>query len=326
MSSSDGEKQAFKPIDIKTLDSFEAEQANKDDKAAPDFNRFKMLFEKSAFEDEEPYSFEAIYDPEKEQEEIIFKPLIERPGVKADKDSSQENNPSAQPSDAEAEPLPELPEETIEEIAYREGFERGMADGMQEGEKKGFDQGKKKGEQEGFEKGHEEGFAKGEQEGFESGEKAGEEKGENETREKGSEILNSLEQTLSSADQTLELLVDRYEDRIISLVQQIAQKAVLAKIETDETVVRQMIIEALKTLVEPEEVVLNICPEDYEYIEMIKEEFFEQVESLNRISVRSDPSVLRGGCRIETRTGTVSTDPQSRLDAIFEAMKEAGKE
>jgi len=57
---------------------------------------------------------------------------------------------------------------------------------------------------------------------------------------------------------------------------------------------------------------------------MIKDEFFEQIDSLNSISVRSDPSIKRGGCRIDTNTASVSTDPESRLDAIFNAMKSAG--
>jgi len=116
----------------------------------------------------------------------------------------------------------------------------------------------------------------------------------------------------------------RYEARIISLIRQIAKKVVMAQIEIDDGIVKQLIIDALKALVNPEEVVLSISEEDYEYIEMIKEEFFDEIESLKSISVKSDPSVKRGGCRIDTSTASISSDPESRLEAIFEAVRKAG--
>ena len=57
---------------------------------------------------------------------------------------------------------------------------------------------------------------------------------------------------------------------------------------------------------------------------MIKDEFFTEIESLNRIAVKSDPSIKKGGCKIETATASIVTDPESKLDAIYEALKNAG--
>ncbi len=313
----------FRPIDVKSLDNFEKEQQNKSEESEPDFNRFKMLFEKPAFEEQETYAFEAIYDVEKEQEEIVFKPLIER---KEDTDSLKDDESDKKNAKAENEEeiKPDEPEETLEEKAYREGFERGVAEGAQEGEKLGYEEGFKKGEKEGLEKGEKEGFEKGEQDGIAKGTQIGEEKAKTEGDEKAKEILQSLDEALKATDQTLELLVDKYEGRIISLIQHIAQKVVLAKVEIDETIARDQILDAFKNLVEPEEVTLYVSVEDYEYIEMIKDEFFDQIESLSRISVRSDASIKRGGCKIETNTASITTDPESRLQKIFEAIKSIG--
>ena len=129
---------------------------------------------------------------------------------------------------------------------------------------------------------------------------------------------------MKTADQTLDLLVEKYEKKIISLIQQIAEKAVMAQVAIDDEIVRNMILDALKALVQPEEVILSVSLDDYEYIEMIKDEFFDQIDSLESVSVRSDPSIARGGCKIETITASVSADPESRLEAIFEAIKNAG--
>lgn len=322
MSLSDMDDHQFKPMDVGSLETFDKEHLNKTDESEPDFSRFKLLFEKPKFENEEPYEFEAFYDLTKEREEIVFKPLIEpkkKPGEKGKAGRDPEGL-----EDISGKQDSQEPEETPEEKGYRVGLERGMEQGMEQGQKQGFEQGFKKGEIEGFEKGEHQGLEKGQQQGFEQGLKEGEEKGTQETREKAVEILNSLEESLKSADQTLELLVEKYESRIISLIQQIARKAVMAQLEIDDEIVRHMILDALKTLVKPEEVVLSVSQEDYEYIEMIKDEFFEQIDSLNSVSVRSDPSINRGGCKIETITASVSADPELKLDAIFEAIKKAG--
>ncbi len=318
----------FKPMTLSSLESFDAEFSNKTDATDPDFNRFKALFEKPEFEPEETYEFKAMYDPEKEAEEIVFTPLIKRrdesPGEKATdkKRTDKKLKDSAHGTSPEQE-LPETPVETPEEKGYQKGFERGMEQGIEQGQKQGFEQGRKEGEAQGLETGEQQGFDQGESKGFEQGLKAGEEKASAETREKGVEILASLETTLKTADQTLELLVEKYEHQIINLIQQIAGRVIGARIEMDDDLVKGMILDTLKTLVHPEEVTLNVSAEDYEYIEMVKDEFFEAIDSLNHVSVRSDPSIKRGGCKIETNTASVSSDPESRLEAISKAVKAA---
>ncbi len=319
MSLSDKENNNFEPMALGSLESYDEELTNKTEKIAPEFKRFEMLFEKDVFRKEEAYEFDAVYDPEKEVEEIVFKPLIEQQDNSFDRDADTDKD--KEDISGEMEQVPDEPVETPEEKGYREGLEKGMEQGFEQGQKKGFEEGLVKGEASGFEKGEKQGDIKGHEQGFERGLKEGEEKAATETRENGIEILNSLELSLKTADQTLDLLVEKYEERLIDLIQKIAQKAVLARVEVDDEVIKHMILDALKNLVQPEEVSLSVSSEDYEYIEMIKDEFFEQIDSLASISVSSDPSVKRGGCKIDTNTGSISTDVESRLEAIFEAFK-----
>jgi len=110
----------------------------------------------------------------------------------------------------------------------------------------------------------------------------------------------------------------------VSLVCKITEKVVMAKIENDDEIIRHTVIDALQSLAAPENVTLSICPEDYEFIEMVKDEFFDVIETLESISVRSDPSVKRGGCKVETLTASVAADPEEKLKAVFESVKNAG--
>jgi len=304
------DRDEFKPMVLSSLEQFDQERSKKTNELEPNFNRFELLFERPVFQDKESYEFKAMYDTEKEQESVVFKPLIKEKEAAENKTSP--------------DTAPEEVMETAEGQDYQAGFTKGYEQGKKEGEEKGFEQGFKKGEAEGRKTGENQGFEKGESRGFDQGLKQGTQKAADETRIKAAEIVNSLEVSLKKADQTLALLVETYEEKIVSLIQQIAQKVVLAEVKVNDEIVKSLILDALKTLVQPEEIVLSVSMEDYEYIEMIKDEFFEQIDSLNSISVRSDPSIKRGGCRIDTNTASVSTDPESRLDAIFNAMKSAG--
>jgi flagellar assembly protein FliH len=323
MSLSNGEK-GFKPMDLNSLEIFNKEIMNKNEETEPDLSRFKLLFEPPAFEEVEPYTFEAVYHETRKQEEIVFKPLIE-PRKKKGNAQKKERDPSS--SDHEqtlTDQAVQEPEETPEEKGYRDGFGKGVEEGIAKGKLQGYEKGFQKGEADGFQKGEAAGAIEGHKKGFEEGYKEGEAKGEEDVRQRAAGMLDTLKESLTMADQTIDLLVDKYEARIISLIQQIAKKAVMAHIKINDGIVKQMILESLKALVNPEEIVLSISEEDYEYIEMIKDEFFDEVESLKSISVKSDPSVKKGGCRIETRTASISSDPDSRLEAIFEAIQKAG--
>lgn len=311
-------------MDLNSLETFNKEIINKNAETEPDLTRFKLLFEAPKFEEQESYVFEAVYHETRKREEIVFKPLIE-PRKKKENTWKKENDPSS--SDHEntlTDKVIEEPEETPEEKGYRDGFEKGLEDGLAKGKQEGYEKGFQKGEAQGFQKGEAAGEIKGREKGYQEGYEEGKAKGEEEARQKAAGTLDMLNESLTMADRTLDLLVDKYEVRIISLIQQIAKKAVMAQLKINDGIVRNLILDALKTLVNPEEVVLSISEEDYDYIEMIKEEFFDEIESLKSISVVSDPSVKKGGCRIDTGTASISSDPDSRLEAIFESIRKAG--
>lgn len=322
MSLSDDDQ--FRLMEIQSLEQLDAESSYHKRKLDPDFDRFKLLFDEPKFKEDEPVDFKAMYDFKKEMEDVVFTPLIE---IDEDRGGKKEQiiPEEGLSVDSDEASLPEEPELTPEEMGFAQGFEKGLEQGIEQGKARGHEEGFKAGETQGLIKGEDEGLKTGYEKGFEHGLEQGTAKGESQTKEKAVEFLTGLEESLKTADHLLDMLVDRYEADIISLIQQIAKKTILARIEMDDEIVRPMILEALKTLVQPEEITLSVSLEDYEYIEMIKDEFFEQIDSLSRVSVRSDPSLHKGDFNIETNTGQISSDIESKLDAVFEAIKTAGR-
>lgn len=324
MSSSDKNTDQFEPLAIGSLERFDDEMVSGADKTAPDFDRFKLLFEESKFKEDAPIDFEALFDENPEKEEALFEALPGTGEALLKKEPEAPGLFSEEPSPEE--PLKDVvPEISPEEKGYQAGHEKGLEEGLIQGKEEGYQEGFAEGKKEGAAAGEQEGLEKGHAEGLEKGLLEGKQKGEEEAKAEAKQRLASLDQILQDADQTLELLVDRYEDRIIGLIQEITQKIILARLEIDDEIIKPMILEALKTLVNPEEITLNVSTEDYEYIEMVKDDFFEAVDSLGRVAVKSDPSFRKGDFTIETTTGIVSSDMESKLEAVFEAVKAAGR-
>jgi flagellar assembly protein FliH len=323
MSLSDIEKEGFSPIDIGALDAFDDELSQNKDGVRPDIERFKMLFDPAELKDQGPISFEALYSFDKKVKPSPFEPLIK--GAGKDRSGRPGKESSQEIPDIEVSVQGEAPEISMEEQAFEQGYAKGFDQGLAQGEEKGiaqgFEKGHEQGTSEGFKKGEPEGFAKGESAGFDKGFAEGRAQAEAEVQKESSEILDPLKEALATADHLLEDLVEKYEAQILSLIFKISEKAVLASLETDDGIVRETILDALTSLVAPEEIILNVASEDYEYIEMIKDDFFEAVGSLKRVAVKSDPLIKRGGCKIETATASISTDPESKLLAIQDAIK-----
>ncbi len=313
----------FQAIDVNALETFEDEVSNRTHESEPDFDRFKILFELT--DKAEVSVFETLHPDVRDNSQDVFEALIKLP--------EHEVPPVPEPELAQ-EPhvdIPEAPPEpTAEEIEAARVAEireaahaEGLAQGREEGHAKGYEDGFEKGKAQGFEKGEAEGRESGHAQGLAQGETQGIAQGEEKARDAAQAGLDALTDALGQMEHLTNDLVDRQGEQLLELVFQVAEKALQARVETQEEGVRNTILDALKSLVRPQEIQLNVNPEDYDYIEMVKDSFFESVSSLEHISVQSDPLVARGGCRIDTATASVATDPQSKLEEIRRAFLKA---
>jgi len=312
----------FQAIDVGTLENFDEEVSLKNPATEPDFDRFKLLFDPLEVEKEEG-GFEALYKVTKQLKKELFEPLI--PGADVKDPNDQTDAPDPQEDAQNGEETEDGP--TPEEQGFAAGYEQGMAQGLEKGQADGhatgYEEGMAKGREEGFKQGETDGFAKGEAEGFEKGTAEGQEAGKQEVVQEMEKVLDPFRQALETADQMLETMLARYETQLVDLVCQIAEKVVMAKLDSDDSVIKHTILDALSQLASPEEITLSVSEDDYEYVEMVKEAFFEAVSSLVHITVNTDAMIPKGGCRIESAGATIATDPEAKLKAVYDAIAQA---
>lgn len=312
---------SWKPLDIESLQHIEEEKFIKTENTAPDYNIFKRIYEDTEITGSELfkplYEVDSNEDMAEDDGKHGFEEIL--PVSELNSDSGADHDNIVKPEEEDTCD-PGKSDDAGGNMQDKPGYDFELKKGFDEGKNEEFLQGKKQGEEQGYA----EGYEKGEKQGYAEGYEKGENDAKHNFEVKSLEILDSLEDILLKTNDAWAELVKKYEDKILSLVCRIAEKVVLARLEIDDKLVKESIFNAMEKMPEPEEIILHVSPDDYEYIEMIKEEFFERINGLTSISVVSDPSINRGGCRIESSKAKIETDIESRLEAVFESIVKAG--
>ena len=322
--------EGWSPMDLSMLQRFDkGDDTALDERKKPDFNLFRALYEYPGFQESD--KFKPLYESDTDKMAVEkrhkeqFRLLLEQESKNVELSESDFFESSEQLDSQDAQASQEFQPQELELDDRELGFQQGFEEGHQEGEEEGRLQGLEAGRKEGYDEGFKEGLEKGELQGFDQGVEKGLAKGEEDAKNIAREPLASLLNILEKTSKVWEELVQNNEKEILSMICKVAEKVIQARVELDEGVVRESILQALALIPEPEDVTLFVSPEDYEYVEMIKEDFFEKVESLSRVAVMSNTAFSRGGCKIETRKANVETDLASRLDLVKQSLLGAWK-
>jgi len=162
-------------------------------------------------------------------------------------------------------------------------------------------------EQEAYEKG----FAQGEKDGFELGEM------------KAVKIIENIENLFNEMTNLKHDILKQHEKEILDLIFAVAEKIVHHEVRSKESVIKNAIFDALKLAIEKSKVVFNVNPDDYDYVEKLRPELFNQNKGLKSIVVTSDPGVSRGGCYLETPYGNIDATVESKLENIHQCLQES---
>jgi len=162
-------------------------------------------------------------------------------------------------------------------------------------------------EQEAYEKS----FAQGEKDGFEFGEK------------KAIKVAENIENLFNEMVSLKHDISKQYEREIIDLIFAVSEKIVHHEVRSKESVIKNAIFEALELAIEKSKVVFNVNPDDYDFVEKLRPELFNQNKGVKSIVVTSDPGVTRGGCYLETPYGNIDATIESKLEKIYQCLQES---
>jgi flagellar biosynthesis/type III secretory pathway protein FliH len=165
-------------------------------------------------------------------------------------------------------------------------------------------------EQEAYDKG----FATGEKDGIRAGEK------------KMQMLATELSAVIDSVAGLRKELVEQYETELLDLVLAICRKIIYCEISVNHQVIQETVRHILDDAPGGQPVTLRLHPKDMAAVEKLISSDDVSATDMNRVSMVSDTSVSRGGCRLETPHGDMDATIETRLKNVYDALKRAGTE
>ena len=162
-----------------------------------------------------------------------------------------------------------------------------------------------------------------EKEAYEKGFEQGEKDGVNLGYKKIARSVEQIERLLEEIGNLKEEILKQFEKEILALVFSIAEKIIHRKIQEDDTIIHEAVLEAIHSVTEKSQIVIKVNPEDFESVEKMKPEFFSTFKDLKSVVVTPDLSVNRGGCLLETPYGDIDAGVEARLDKIHQSVNRA---
>lgn len=107
-----------------------------------------------------------------------------------------------------------------------------------------------------------------------------------------------------------------FENDLVKLSLRISEKIIGEQLRIEPSSVTQIVAKALEAVRHQREIYLRVNPDEYELINENKYLLLEQLSRANDIDIRPDPDVAKGGCRIESETGTIEANLEKQLTAM----------
>ena len=156
--------------------------------------------------------------------------------------------------------------------------------------------------------------------GFSDGQKAIKEKIEAEYNEKLLLKYSELTNLISDLNEKTQQLDNQFED-VVMKVSFLLAEAILKKEISQESIIKQVLSEALKKVVGANEIIVRLNPTDYESI-IEDGKSFQLKDSFSQIKFEKDERIELGGCFIESEIGNADGRISSQLNELkrkFEA-------
>jgi flagellar assembly protein FliH len=153
---------------------------------------------------------------------------------------------------------------------------------------------------------------------YEQGFKQGEEEARQALTARLSPVLSAFQQATTEVAHLRATVLQQAEEDIITLAFQLARKIIQYEALEHREVLAATLTRALEHVVEQDQIVVRVHPDDVHYATEIKRELGQARGDSKTLTVQGDTSVGRGGCLVESRLGTID----ARIEAQFDELEQ----
>ncbi|GAB6137656.1 FliH/SctL family protein [Halanaerobaculum tunisiense] len=157
-------------------------------------------------------------------------------------------------------------------------------------------------------------------EGYQAGFAEGQQEAQEEAVAEFKEFMAQLEEKSATISQLVEEELAQVSSEVLELVTAISRQVINRELSLDDSLILDLVKDALLAIEEEKEVKIRINPQDLEVLSTAKEELIK-TSNLEEIELVTDQSIDLGGCIIETDFGGVDATISSQLAQIEEELR-----
>lgn len=154
--------------------------------------------------------------------------------------------------------------------------------------------------------------------GFEEGKAAGDQQAASYVAE-ALDMLNRIALAFPSA-------VKQNEEKLITLALEIASKVIQEEISLQPEIVQRTVETALRRVSDLEQVTIKVNPLDLDLILPKQDTFKAIIPDVQNFSIEGSHTIQRGGCLIETNSGSINATINAQISIIDELFKRVRSE
>jgi len=163
---------------------------------------------------------------------------------------------------------------------------------------------------------YKEGHKTGSEEGFQTAYQ----KGENSAKEEFIPLLQTINSLIQELSEFRTMMYPKVEKEMIEMITGLTKKSLQHEINTNEASVKQMILLAINSVIDKENMTIRIHPSDKAHAEAFSPELKNLFSEIKNITFEEHPGIEKGGCVIETNFGTIDAKVdqlESQIDKIL---------
>jgi flagellar assembly protein FliH len=118
-----------------------------------------------------------------------------------------------------------------------------------------------------------------------------------------------------------ETIINNSMAEMQDLVLIIAEKIIRHSVTEQDSTIVDTVAEAIRQAVKSDEFLIQVNPADLAVIKAKSKEFIDSLSGCENIVVQANPTIERGGCRIDSSTSTVDATLAGQLQIIADKLK-----
>lgn len=135
-------------------------------------------------------------------------------------------------------------------------------------------------------------------------------------------VFRALRSAAEAVQDLREKVMRESEDELVELVMMVARKVILREVAQDRGIMFNMVQAGIGALSDRDELTIRLNPDDYTVVTTDHEDHFRKELITDRMRIKPDPTILVGGCQIDSELGTLDASIDAQLEEIYRHLLE----